>query len=157
MVAGVRYFQTEEKRGVFIRPAKLEQDAKAPNSKSPIPKSTSRTSISEAPLPSPTEKSLKVGEHVIYNGKTGIVRFVGTTEFKEGVWVGIELHEASGKNDGSVLGKYYFNCPPKFGLFAMPHKVQRIRKIPGSPSIGTRSIRGNYVLLLYDINYISSI
>ena len=26
MVAGVRYFQTEDKRGVFIRPAKLEID-----------------------------------------------------------------------------------------------------------------------------------
>merc|ERR1711990_520915 len=140
MVAGVRYFQTEDKRGVFIRPAKLEVDLASTTS--PIPKSTSRTSISEAPLPSPTEKSLKVGEHVIYNGKTGIVRFVGPTDFKDGVWVGIELHEPSGKNDGSVLGKYYFNCPPKFGLFAMPHKVQRIKKIPGSPSIGTRSIRG---------------
>ena len=146
MVAGVRYFQTEDKRGVFIRPAKLEQDL--PSTTSPIPKSTSRTSISEAPLPSPTEKSLKVGEHVIYNGKTGIVRFVGPTDFKDGVWVGIELHEPSGKNDGSVLGKYYFNCPPKFGLFAMPHKVQRIKKIPGSPSIGTRSIRGIYMVLL---------
>merc|ERR1711990_162305 len=140
MVAGVRYFQTEDKRGVFIRPAKLEVDL--PSTTSPIPNSTSRTSISEAPLPSPTEKSLKVGEHVIYNGKTGIVKFVGPTDFKDGVWVGIELHEPSGKNDGSVLGKYYFNCPPKFGLFAMPHKVQRIKKIPGSPSIGTRSIRG---------------
>merc|ERR1711990_1187774 len=138
MVAGVRYFQTEDKRGVFIRPAKLEVDL--PSTTSPIPKSTSRTSISEAPLPSPTEKSLKVGEHVIYNGKTGIVRFVGPTDFKDGVWVGIELHEPSGKNDGSVLGKYYFNCPPKFGLFAMPHKVQRIRKIPNSPA-AARSIR----------------
>lgn len=146
MVAGVRYFQTEDKRGVFIRPAKLEQDL--PSTTSPIPKSTSRTSISEAPLPSPTEKSLKVGEHVIYNGKTGIVRFVGPTDFKDGVWVGIELHEPSGKNDGSVLGKYYFNCPPKFGLFAMPHKVQRIKKIPGSPSIGTRSIRGIYMVFI---------
>ena len=146
MVAGVRYFQTEDKRGVFIRPAKLEADI--PSKISLIPKPTSRTSISVAPLPSPTEKSLKVGEHVIYNGKTGIVRFVGPTDFKDGVWVGIELHEPSGKNDGSVLGKYYFNCPPKFGLFVMPHKVQRIKKIPGSPSIGTRSIRGKLMVFL---------
>ena len=46
MVAGVRYFQTEEKRGVFIRPAKLETDL--PSTASPIPKSTSRENDSFA-------------------------------------------------------------------------------------------------------------
>ena len=97
-----------------------------------------------AELPSPTEKSLKVGEHVIYNGKPGTVRFVGPTDFKEGIWVGIELNEPTGKNDGSVLGKYYFKCPDKFGLFAMPHKVQRIKgtKSTATPSVTSRSFRG---------------
>ena len=153
MVAGVRYFQTEDKKGVFIRPQKLEIDSPTasstsvsyttPIATSPLPKSASRTSMQEPSLPTPTERAFRNGEHVIYNGKTGIVRFVGPTEFKEGIWVGIELNEPSGKNDGSVLGKHYFNCPPKFGLFAMPHKVQRIRRIPNSPA-AARSIRGIY-------------
>ena len=91
---------------------------------------------------------MRVGDTVLYNGKVGTVRFAGTTEFKEGIWVGIELNEPVGKNDGSVLGVQYFKCPPKFGLFALPHKVQKIKvnkiKSPMSKagSIANRSVRG---------------
>ena len=92
--------------------------------------------------------AVRVGDTVLYNGKVGTVRFAGTTEFKEGIWVGIELNEPVGKNDGSVMGVQYFKCPPKFGLFALPHKVQKIKvnkiKSPMSRagSIANRSVRG---------------
>jgi tubulin-folding cofactor B len=54
------------------------------------------------------------------------VRYVGLTEFggTGGVWVGIEYDEPMGKNNGSVEGKRYFTCPPKFGVFVRPEKVR---------------------------------
>lgn len=39
--------------------------------------------------------------------ETGVLRFMGTTEFAPGIWCGIELDNPVGKNDGSVSGKRY--------------------------------------------------
>lgn len=50
--------------------------------------------------------------------QTGTLRFCGTTEFASGQWVGIELDNAEGKNDGSVGGIRYFICSPKQGVFS---------------------------------------
>ena len=50
---------------------------------------------------------LRVGEKVLVKDKglEGTVRYVGSTEFAPGYWVGVELPHASGKNAGSVKGK----------------------------------------------------
>ena len=53
----------------------------------------------------------------------GTVRFIGRAEFSKGVWTGVELDEATGKNDGAVKGLRYFQCPENHGLFAKPEKL----------------------------------
>ncbi|KXT10853.1 hypothetical protein AC579_1936 [Pseudocercospora musae] len=74
-----------------------------------------------------SNSSLAVGQKVELNdSRSGTVRFVGTTQFQTGEWVGVELGDASGKNDGSVQGQRYFDCPPKHGIFCRPSGISRI-------------------------------
>uniref|UniRef100_A0A8C3KXS2 Kinesin family member 13B n=1 Tax=Chrysolophus pictus TaxID=9089 RepID=A0A8C3KXS2_CHRPC len=69
---------------------------------------------------------LKEGEYVTVGAnKTGIVRYVGPTDFQEGTWVGVELDLPSGKNDGSIGGKQYFRCNPGYGLLVKPGRVKK--------------------------------
>lgn len=54
----------------------------------------------------------------------GVVRFAGPTSFSAGKWVGIELDENNGKNDGAVNGITYFTCKPSHGVFVRPSQIK---------------------------------
>lgn len=72
---------------------------------------------------------LAIGSRVSVHGKVGTVRYVGTTQFSPGQWVGIELDLPEGKNDGSVQGVQYFICESQpsngfHGLFVRPNMLK---------------------------------
>lgn len=69
---------------------------------------------------------LSLGDQVcIGDNKFGTVRYIGTVDFSRGVWVGVELHVQLGKHDGTVKGKEYFRCKPKYGVFVRPHRLTK--------------------------------
>lgn len=164
-VAGVKYFQCEPKRGVFSRLTKLTrepipslmaaegQDGSTDDvssvkangsirSASPRPSTPLRLPRSSTPssLTGSDSSKIKVGDRVQVSSASGIkvgtLRYLGTAEFAAGDWAGVELDEATGKNDGSVAGKRYFECPMKYGLFA---PVARVSKLSATPARRTTS------------------
>ncbi|XP_050170708.1 kinesin-like protein KIF13B isoform X3 [Myiozetetes cayanensis] len=95
--------------------------------------------ISDSEDASEIPEWLKEGEYVtVGTNKTGIVRYVGPTDFQEGMWVGVELELPSGKNDGSIGGKQYFKCNPGYGLLVKPGRVRRATGPTRRRSTGVR-------------------
>jgi dynactin complex subunit len=80
--------------------------------------------------------------------QSGILRFCGATEFASGMWAGIELDEAAGKNDGSVGNISYFKCPPKYGqlLFTTINDLLTTQ---------IRSVTQQHLLLSFSLKFIA--
>lgn len=75
-----------------------------------------------------------LGETVeLRSGKVGTIRFIGPVHFATGNWIGIELHDHFGPNDGAVRGVRYFTCPKKRGIF--------VKVIKGRVAMGTAIYR----------------
>ncbi|XP_035514473.1 CAP-Gly domain-containing linker protein 1 isoform X5 [Morone saxatilis] len=104
--------------------------------------SESVSNLSETGSVKKGERELKIGDRVLVGGtKAGVVRFLGETDFAKGEWCGVELDEPLGKNDGAVAGTRYFQCQPKYGLFAPVHKVTRIGFPSTTPAKAKTTVR----------------
>ncbi|GAA31617.2 phosphatidylinositol glycan class U [Clonorchis sinensis] len=81
-------------------------------------------------------QQFQLGDRVLVAGqRRGVIRYIGSTEFAPGTWYGIELDQPLGKNNGSVAGVRYFQCPVGHGIFASVNRIQRLPNRPGTPQI----------------------
>eukprot|EP00484_Ammonia_sp_Unknown_P025857 CAMPEP_0197038566 /NCGR_PEP_ID=MMETSP1384-20130603/15480_1 /TAXON_ID=29189 /ORGANISM="Ammonia sp." /LENGTH=715 /DNA_ID=CAMNT_0042469017 /DNA_START=49 /DNA_END=2196 /DNA_ORIENTATION=- len=95
--SGVIYFVSKQKKGVFVsKSAILKTNAK--NNSNPRVTVGSKVKVAKFDC-------------------DGTIRFIGDTTFKAGLWYGIELDAAKGKNNGTVKSRCYFQCADKHGSF----------------------------------------
>ena len=88
-----------------------------------------------------SKATYEVGQsvHVREKGVSGVVAYIGNTDFAPGIWVGIILDEPKGKNDGSVQGKSYFECADKHGMFVRQSQLALIADLgPTGPVPGSK-------------------
>lgn len=83
--------------------------------------------IAEDPIPDWVKEDV----HVIVSttsvmNKPGFVRYIGPTKFGTGTWIGVELEQLFGKNDGAVKGVRYFICPENKGVFVRADKLTMV-------------------------------
>ena len=85
-----------------------------------------------------SSESFKVGDRVWVGGtKAGFIKYIGATKFAPGDWVGVELDEAQGKNDGSVAGETYFSCAPNHGVFSRLNRLSRKQSVVAAETISS--------------------
>uniref|UniRef100_A0AC35U875 Dynactin subunit 1 n=1 Tax=Rhabditophanes sp. KR3021 TaxID=114890 RepID=A0AC35U875_9BILA len=80
--------------------------------------------------------NLKVGDRVETDKGKGVIAYRGTVHMSkdDSDFCGIILDDSTnGKNNGTVEGTFYFNCPEKHGIFM---KVSQVRK-EGEKRIGS--------------------
>ncbi|KAF2789586.1 hypothetical protein K505DRAFT_312868 [Melanomma pulvis-pyrius CBS 109.77] len=60
------------------------------------------------------------------DARRGTISYVGLVPEIPGLgsWIGITLDEPTGKNDGSVKGKKYFECGKNYGVFVKPERCE---------------------------------
>ncbi|CAI6255130.1 unnamed protein product [Periconia digitata] len=68
------------------------------------------------------------------NNRLGTVRYIGGVTGKPDTWVGLELDGPEGKNDGSVQGERYFDCPPLHGIFTKYSDITQLVSPASAPA-----------------------
>lgn len=59
------------------------------------------------------------------DGRVGVVRYIGKlVAVASGEWIGFELTNGKGRNNGTVKGTSYFSCPSGQGVFVQINRVR---------------------------------
>eukprot|EP01083_Nonionella_stella_P254590 874660_1 len=99
-IGDIAYFKCGPKRGLFIKKNEIIQTNIKHNQNAP---------------------RVTIGDHVkCINAKcNGIIKFIGTPYpvKQEGTFYGVQLDKPKGKNNGTVKGRWYFDCAYKYGTF----------------------------------------
>lgn len=85
------------------------------------PASTPSSSRKKAAA-TPGKGGFGIGSKVFVAGKLCTVQYIGSIGVAPGVFVGCELPDPTGKNDGSLEGQRYFSVRPNHGLFVKPDR-----------------------------------
>lgn len=110
------YDQRENTVRRFLQKQREEQKSAA----SSPPSSNSSEKEDNLPSHITIESRCEVGP----GARRGKVKFLGKVPaLGNEVWVGVELDEPLGKNDGSVNGVRLFTCAPNHGVLAKPDRV----------------------------------
>lgn len=94
----------------------------------------------------------EIGQTVeLGNGAIGTILWIGIDPvFASGDWLGVELDEGGGKNDGSILGERYFECQLGYGMFVRPANVKIIDRpappLPKAPTHAKKTSRPSSVI-----------
>ena len=87
----------------------------------------------------------RLHERIAHNTRSsrGVVRYIGAVAGKAGTWVGIELENAEGRNDGAVGGQRYFSCQPMHGTFVQSTVFGRLWSASAGTSAPTAAQPSN--------------
>ena len=102
-------------------PSRFVNKAAGENKKPSNTPPASSSSSSKAKLGEPYTSidEINVGDAVFVRNDAslgGVVVWLGSVDYAKGDWVGVELDQPSGKNNGTVKGKTYFSCKDQHGL-----------------------------------------
>ncbi|KNC50836.1 myosin-I heavy chain class VII unconventional myosin [Thecamonas trahens ATCC 50062] len=108
---GERFFECTQGHGLFVRADMVHVLSRDPAQRSDL--------FNDAEF----DKPLGFGDMVDWEGHLGRVRYIGPTHFEAGNWIGVELDEPHGHNNGSVDDQVYFSCRRGHGIFTRAHSV----------------------------------
>ncbi len=114
------------------------------------------TASTEDSLHTTPPSHLSVGLEVKIRNKeemgVGVIRFIGETSFAAGYWVGLELSQGGGKNNGSVNDVQYFTCADNRGLFVRPVQLEVVEDSKTSPVKAAGNAEKLVALVKYKIS-----